>query len=153
LVATGGSQERDVRIPFFQMLGPSSLHRKFKSIPLHRRKNTPDRRAIACGHTTCLKGGQITFQSMKAPNRLRTLSINLSLVILAFGFSALGLFSVMNRQPSLSTGMLSVEHAYSLIGSIFSVLVGATFLVAAITFRGMRTGSEGLASKIDAHLI
>jgi hypothetical protein len=90
---------------------------------------------------------------MKAPNRLRTLSINLSLVILAFGFSALGLFSVMNRQPSLSTGMLSVEHAYSLIGSIFSVLVGATFLVAAITFRGMRTGSEGLASKIDAHLI
>jgi hypothetical protein len=90
---------------------------------------------------------------MKAPNPLRTLSINLSLVILALGFSALGFFSVMNTQPSLSTGILSVEHAYSLIGSIFSVLVGAIFLVAAIAFRGMRTGSEGLVAKIDAHLI
>ena len=68
---------------------------------------------------------------MKAPNPLRTLSINLSLVILALGFSTLGFFSVMNTQPNLSTGILSVEHAYSLIGSIFSVLVGATFLVAA----------------------
>jgi hypothetical protein len=90
---------------------------------------------------------------MKAPNRLRTLSINLSLVILALGFSALGFFSVMNTQPGLSAGILSVEHAYSLIGSIFSVLVGAIFLVAAIAFRGMRTGSEGLVAKIDAHLI
>jgi hypothetical protein len=89
---------------------------------------------------------------MKAPNRLRTLSINLSLVILALGFSALGFLSIMNAQPSLSTGVLSVEHAYSLIGSIFSVLVGATFLVAAISFRGM-IGSEGLAARIDAHLV
>jgi hypothetical protein len=90
---------------------------------------------------------------MKAPNRLHTLSINLSLVILALGFSALGFFCVMNKQPSLPTGIPSLEHAYSLIGSIFSVLVGATFLVAAIVFRGMRTESEGLAARIDAHLI
>jgi hypothetical protein len=80
---------------------------------------------------------------MKALNRLRTLSINLSLVILALGFSALGFFPVMTKLPSLSAGILSVEHTYSLIGSIFSVLVGATFLAAAIAFRGIRTGSEG----------
>jgi membrane associated rhomboid family serine protease len=90
---------------------------------------------------------------MKAPNRLHTLSINLSLVILALGFSAIGFFSVINKLPSLSTGILSVEHAYSLIGSIFSVLVGAIFLAAAIAFRGMRSGYEGLAARIDSHLI
>jgi membrane associated rhomboid family serine protease len=90
---------------------------------------------------------------MKAPNRLRTLSINLSLVILALGFSALGFLSVINNQPSLSTSIFSVEHTYSLIGSVFSVLVGATFLVAAIAFRGMRTGSERLAARMDAHPI
>jgi hypothetical protein len=90
---------------------------------------------------------------MKAPHQLRTLSINLSLVILALGFSALGFFSVISKQPSLSTGIFSVEHTYSLIGSVFSLLVGATFLVAAIAFRGARTGSERLAARIDAHLI
>jgi membrane associated rhomboid family serine protease len=90
---------------------------------------------------------------MKAPNQLRIFSINLSLVILALGFSALGFFSVINKLPSLSTGILSVEHAYSLIGSIFSVLVGAIFLAAAFAFRGMRSGCEGLAARIDSHLI
>jgi hypothetical protein len=89
---------------------------------------------------------------MKAPNRLHTFSINLSLVILALGFSALGFFSVINKQPGLSAGIFSVEHTYSLIGSVFSVLVGATFLVAAIAFRGARSGSERLAARIDAHL-
>jgi hypothetical protein len=90
---------------------------------------------------------------MKAPNRLRTFSINLSLLILALGFSALGFFSVINKLPNLSTGIFSAEHTYSLIGSVFSVLVGATFLVAAIAFRGIGTGSERLAPRINAHLI
>ena len=100
------------------------------------------------GHRTCLKTGQAeiafeTFQSMKTPNRLQTLSIRLSLVILSLGFSALGFVSFIKTQPGYSSSIFSVEHAYSLIGSTFSVLVGATFLVAAITFRGVRTGSEG----------
>jgi hypothetical protein len=95
----------------------------------------------------------ITFPSMKTSNRLHTLSINLSLVILALGFSALGFVSVISKQPSLSTSIFSVEHTYSLVGSIFSLLVGATFLVAAIAFRGLRTGSERLAARIDARLV
>ena len=90
---------------------------------------------------------------MKTPNQLRTLSISVSLVILALGFSALGFLSFINTQPGYTSGIFSVEHAYSLIGSTFSVLVGATFLVAAITFRGARTGSEMLVARIDANLI
>jgi hypothetical protein len=73
---------------------------------------------------------------MKTPNQLRALSIRVSLVILALGFSALGFVSFVNTQPDYTSSIFSVEHAYSLIGSTFSVLVGATFLVSAITFRG-----------------
>jgi hypothetical protein len=94
-----------------------------------------------------------TFKSIKRANRLRTFSISLSPVILALGFSALGFISFMNKPSRFASGIFSVEHAYSLIGSTFSVLVGATFLVAAITFRGVRTGSQGLVAPIDATLI
>jgi hypothetical protein len=90
---------------------------------------------------------------MKTHNQLRRLSTNLSLVILAVGFSALGFVSVINPQSGFSGSIFSVEHTYSLIGSTFSVLVGATFLVAAITFRGARTGSDRLVARINAHLI
>jgi len=76
------------------------------------------------------------------PDRLRTLSISLSPVILALGFSPLGFVPFINTQPGYTSGIFSVEHAYSLIGSTFSVLVGATFFFAATTFRGVRTGSE-----------
>jgi len=90
---------------------------------------------------------------MKTPNRLRTLSISLSLVILALGFSALGFVSFIKTEPGYTSSIFSVEHTYSLIGSTFSLLVGATFLVAAITFRGVRTGRERLVARIDASLI
>jgi hypothetical protein len=90
---------------------------------------------------------------MKTPSQLRTLQINLSLVILALGFSALGLFSLISTHPGHADNIFSVEHAYSLIGSIFSFLVGSTFLVAAVTFRGVRTGSERLIARVDANLI
>jgi hypothetical protein len=94
-----------------------------------------------------------TVQSMKAPNRLRKISISLSLVILALGFSALGFVSFIGQQPDYTGSIFSVEHVYSLIGSSFSVLVGATFLVAAITFKGVNPISERLSASIDAKLI
>jgi ABC-type Fe3+ transport system permease subunit len=81
------------------------------------------------------------FSSMKTQNRLRRLSISLSLVILALGFSALGFVSLIHTQPGQTSSIFSVEHTYSVIGSTFSVLVGTAFLVAAITFRGARHGS------------
>jgi hypothetical protein len=93
------------------------------------------------------------FILMRTPNRLRTFSINLSLVILALGFSALGFVSFISTRPSYAGNIFSVEHAYSVIGSTFSVLVGATFFVAAIAFRGIKPGPERLAGRIDANLI
>jgi hypothetical protein len=90
---------------------------------------------------------------MKTQSRLRKLSISLSLVILALGFSALGFVSFISTQPGQTSSIFSVEHTYSLIGSTFSVLVGTTFLVAAITFKGMRHGSLRLIARIDANPI
>ena len=95
---------------------------------------------------------------MKTPSRLRTLSISLSLVILALGFLALGFISFIAKPPGYTSSIFSAENVYSFIGSTFSILVGATFLVAAITFRGVRPKSERfvaerLVAQIDANLI
>jgi hypothetical protein len=85
---------------------------------------------------------------MKTPSQLRKISVSLSLVILALGFAALGFVPFINAQPGYSSGIFSVEHVYSLIGSVLSVLVGATFLVAVATFRGVKIGSEKLIARI-----
>jgi hypothetical protein len=90
---------------------------------------------------------------MKTPSQLRKLSVNLSLVILALGFAALGFVPFINAQVGSPNGIFSVERVYSLIGSTLSVLVGAAFLFAVITFRGMRLGSEKFIARIDANLI
>jgi hypothetical protein len=81
---------------------------------------------------------------MQTPNRLQTLRISLSLVVLALGFSALGVVSFLNTQSGFTSDVFLVEHAYSIIGSIFSILVGSTFLVAAVTFGRVRTGTYRL---------
>jgi hypothetical protein len=90
---------------------------------------------------------------MRTPNRLRKFSISLSLVILAFGFLALGFVSLLSTRTGLASSLFSVEHAYSLIGSTFSVLVGATFLFAAIVFMGVRPESGRLIARMNANLI
>ena len=90
---------------------------------------------------------------MKTPSRLRTLSINLSLFILALGFSALGFIPFMSKPSGLAGSLLSVENAYAFAGSTFSILVGMAFLVAAITFKGLRPGSETLLASIETNLI
>ena len=90
---------------------------------------------------------------MKTSTRLRALSINLSLVILALGFATLGFVSFINNQSDHTGSIFSAEHTYSLIGGIFSVLVGATFFIAAVTFKGFVTGSERFVAQIDTRLI
>ncbi|MBV8376536.1 MAG: hypothetical protein JO279_05975 [Verrucomicrobia bacterium] len=90
---------------------------------------------------------------MKTSDQLRTIQISLSLVTLALGFSALGFSSLMNIQAGQATSIFSAEHAYSLIGSVFSFLVGSTFLVAALTFKGVKTESERLIGRMDANLL
>jgi hypothetical protein len=86
---------------------------------------------------------------MKAPNRIQTLSTNLCLLILALGFATLGLVSLINKQSDC-TSIISAEHTYSLVGSTFSLLVGATFLVAAITFKGFGTFGNSKALNLSA---
>jgi hypothetical protein len=90
---------------------------------------------------------------MKTPNRLRTLSTSLSLFALALGFSALGFIPFMNKPSGLAGSLFSVENAYAFVGSTFSILVGMAFLVAAITFKGLRPGSERFLAPMDANLI
>jgi hypothetical protein len=90
---------------------------------------------------------------MKTPNQLRTLATSLSLVILALGFFALGLISFINKQPNYTSGIFSAENAYSFLGGSFSILVGATFLFAALSFTLVRSRSERFVDQIDAPLL
>jgi hypothetical protein len=87
---------------------------------------------------------------MKALNQLRPLSASFSLVILALGFSALGFISFIHTQPVTAESVFSAEHAYSFIGSTFSILVGVTFLVAAVSFKAIRPGSQRFVARITA---
>jgi hypothetical protein len=89
---------------------------------------------------------------MKMLNRLRTLSTTLSLIILALGFSAIGFVPLLNKSGS-TVSAFSAENAYSLVGSGFSVLIGVTFLVAAVSFRKVGSGSESLVQQTDVSLI
>jgi hypothetical protein len=89
---------------------------------------------------------------MKTLSQLRTLSTSLSLVILALGFLAFGFVPFISKSGS-AISVFSAENAYALIGSGFSILVGATFLVAAVSSRRARSGSESLLRQIDANPI
>jgi hypothetical protein len=67
---------------------------------------------------------------------MRKFSTSVGLLLLAVGFSCLGLLSFLKRPTEdAATGFLS-ETTYSLIGSLISILVGATFLVTAVLFVG-----------------
>jgi hypothetical protein len=77
---------------------------------------------------------------MKPLIQLRKLATSLSLLILALGFSGLGLAPLLGfaplpaRDTGCAEALLSGDKAYSFIGSGFSILVGAIFLSAAIYF-------------------
>lgn len=74
------------------------------------------------------------YLTMNGFERFKRFSTGVGLLVLAVGFSALGFLSLINRHPEdAATGFFS-EATYSIIGSSISILVGATFLVAAILF-------------------
>lgn len=62
---------------------------------------------------------------------LEKTSTSLSMVILALGFGTLGLVSFTTKFPEGVANSLPFENALSMIGSAVSILIGATFLVAA----------------------
>ena len=68
--------------------------------------------------------------------QMKGFSIGLGLLVLALGFSSIGVLSFLKKHPeNQATGFFS-EATYSIIGSYISILVGATFLAAAILFAG-----------------
>ena len=76
------------------------------------------------------------YLTMNSFERFKRFSTGAGLLVLAVGFSSLGFLSLINRHPEdAATGFFS-EATYSIIGSSSSILVGATFLVAAILFAG-----------------
>jgi len=81
----------------------------------------------------------------KKKNRsIERLLTHLALLVLAAGFASLGLFSFINRPVELTpTGLIS-ETTYSIIGSTIGVLVGMTFLAAALVFAGPLRRKERL---------
>jgi hypothetical protein len=73
---------------------------------------------------------------MNIPGKFKRFSTGIGLLILAVGFSSLGFLSFINRHPEgAATGLFS-EATYSIIGSSISILMGATFLIAAVLFAG-----------------
>ena len=65
---------------------------------------------------------------------LEKTSTSISMVILALGFAALGLVSFTTKHQGGVTNGLPFENAFAMIGGTISILIGATFLVAAYLY-------------------
>jgi hypothetical protein len=69
--------------------------------------------------------------------QLKQFFTGLVLVLLAAGFTSLGFLSFSKRQPGSAIHDFFSEANYSMIGGSLRILVGGTFLAAAILFAGM----------------
>jgi hypothetical protein len=69
-------------------------------------------------------------RTLSQNKRLRKTSASVSIAILALGFCALGLLSLINRHQPCGANRLSLEMAFSVIGGTASILLGGIFLVA-----------------------
>ena len=65
---------------------------------------------------------------------IKRTSAGISLVILALGFSLLGILSFINRQQGEFSLTSAVEQSCCLAGSTVSVLAGGIFLLAACIY-------------------
>jgi hypothetical protein len=70
--------------------------------------------------------------AMKIPKHLDKISTGFGLVVLAVGFASLGFLSFINRHPEDAANGLFFEATYSIVGSLISILVGATFFAVAV---------------------
>ena len=68
---------------------------------------------------------------MKPRSYLKHISVSISLVILALGLSLLGLLIFTSRNRDAMIDAVSRENASAIVGSSISILIGASFLVAA----------------------
>jgi len=66
---------------------------------------------------------------MKTPKSLQRISTGIGLLILALGFSSLGILSFSGTYGDSSVHGLSLSDIYSLIGSAISMTAGAISLL------------------------
>jgi hypothetical protein len=78
-----------------------------------------------------------TEDTVGQKNYLRRAAARISIVILALGFSALGVLSLMNKHQVCAAGGLTFEDASSIIGGSASFMLGGIFLIAG-SFRWYR---------------
>jgi hypothetical protein len=60
----------------------------------------------------------------------RITAVRLSMVILALGFAAIGLLSLIGKHQVCTATGLSFENAFPIIGGITSFMLGGLFLIA-----------------------
>jgi hypothetical protein len=65
---------------------------------------------------------------------LKRASAGISLVMLALGFSLLGVLSFLNRWQGELAASSTVEQSYCIAGSAVSVVAGSVFLIAAFVY-------------------
>ena len=71
---------------------------------------------------------------MKTPRSLQRISTGISLLILALGFSSLGILVFIGTYYDTAAYGLSFPDTYSLLGSTISIFAGATSLLGAFFY-------------------
>jgi hypothetical protein len=71
---------------------------------------------------------------MKTAKYLEKLSTGAGLLVLGIGFASLGFLSFINGRSEDAADDLYFGAGYSIVGSLISILVGATFVAIAVLF-------------------
>jgi hypothetical protein len=77
---------------------------------------------------------------MNVPRRFETLSTAITLAVLAFGFACLGTLSLVRIHLEYAANGTFSESIYAIVASVTSILLGATFLLAAVAYFRTRSG-------------
>ena len=71
---------------------------------------------------------------MKTPSSLQKFSTEIGLLIAALGFSGLGILSFIATYQDTAVYGLSIPNAYSLVGSVISIVAGTISLLGALLY-------------------
>jgi hypothetical protein len=89
---------------------------------------------------------------MKMPKHLEKLSTGAGLLVLGIGFASLGILSFINGPAEGAATGLFFDATYSVVGSLISILVGATFFTIAVLFAATLHRRNGTYRRRDALL-
>lgn len=77
---------------------------------------------------------------MKRQRLLQRISTGISLLVLALGFSSLGVLAFIGTYQDSAVYGFSFPDTYSLVGSTISIFAGATSLLGAFLYWSTRSG-------------